>query len=220
MAQTKQRIIININDAQNIDWLRQLRATGRSSRDDTCGSEPSSGRIDMTPDLKILTVSDAIPLPYTKEGGVKKRVRRKDAAEFWLQAKAEAVTKKQGCYVFALKVAQGFTPWYVGKATKSFRQEVLTDNKINIYTDVMMSGAKGLPFLFFVHRQGSAAKIAKAIIDDLETFLIHRAMDKNEMLANIQKVRGRVGWGIRGVVRGGKGMRSKKAAAFSRLMGL
>ena len=35
------------------------------------------------------------------------------------------LSTKQGRYIFALRAAKGYCPWYVGKATKSMRQECM-----------------------------------------------------------------------------------------------
>ena len=53
-----------------------------------------------------------------------------------------------GCYIFAIKAAKGFKPWYVGITKRqSFIKECFTPTKINIYNEVLASGV-ATPLLF------------------------------------------------------------------------
>jgi hypothetical protein len=159
-------------------------------------------------------------LPHDSSGrGTSKRIERSHAEEFWAQPELDKIRGKQGCYVFALGVSGGFTPWYVGKTTKSFQQESMRDHKLVYYNEVVFKGNKGTPVMFFVARPGSLTKIPRAQIDNLETFLIQTAVFKNPGLKNKKKaVLPR--WGIRGVVRGGKGKSSARAKVFKSMIGL
>lgn len=91
-----------------------------------------------------LHVFGPFPIPFKKNGnGVSKRITKENAASFWASDDGESIGPKQGVYIFALRAGKGFTPWYVGKATKSFKQETLHQTKLNYYNDVIYHGHKG-----------------------------------------------------------------------------
>src|SRR5262245_60180744 len=62
---------------------------------------------------------------------VSRVVRTAEAATFW--AKHKAFKTRRGCYVFGIRSGGGIRPMYVGKATKSFGQEVFEPHKLNKY---------------------------------------------------------------------------------------
>lgn len=78
-------------------------------------------------------------------------------------------------------------------------------------------GQKGTPVIFFVARPGTRHKIPRDQVNELETFLIQSAMYKNPELKNKQKTK-LVAWGIRGVVRGGRGRQAANAKSFKIMM--
>ncbi len=43
--------------------------------------------------------------------------------EFWKQPDVQPFADEKGCYVFAVRAGGGYTPIYVGKATRTFKQE-------------------------------------------------------------------------------------------------
>ncbi len=51
--------------------------------------------------------------------GLKKHIGESDVQRFFESEDFQTISRKQGGYVFALRAALGFTPWYVGKTTKS-----------------------------------------------------------------------------------------------------
>jgi hypothetical protein len=44
----------------------------------------------------------------------------------------------------------GFTPGYLGKATKRLKQEIFTPDKLNQYHRLLIKRKKGTPVFFFV----------------------------------------------------------------------
>jgi hypothetical protein len=167
-----------------------------------------------------LVVYGPFPVPYDSPGtGTSKRIGRTHSKEFWDQPELRTIRRKQGCYIFALATGRGHTPWYVGKATKSFHQEALTDHKLVYYNDVVYNGRKGRPVMFFVGRPDNLVKVPKKQIDDMETYLVQTAAYKNGELKNRYKRRVPQ-WGIRGVVRGGRGRATTAAKRFRGMMGL
>ena len=165
-----------------------------------------------------LVIYGPFAIPYdSPKKGISKRISRDHAKQFWADSELGEIKGKQGCYVFALAASKGFMPWYVGKATKTFAQEALHDHKLVYYNDVVYGGRKGKPVLFFVAKPGAAKKIPKAQIDDLETYLIQSAIYKNPEIKNKQKTKAPM-WGIRGVIRGGKGKAPANSTSFKRMM--
>lgn len=169
----------------------------------------------------ILCLEGPFPVPFEKAAkGNAKHVRLEHGREFWRSPGMEAFKSKQGCYIFATRAAKGFRPWYVGKAAKGFQKEVFTSHKLTKYNKALFKGAKGTPVIFFVMREGNACKLSAKVIGDMEKFLIQTALEKNPDLSNVQNTRNTPKWGIRGVVRGGKGKPRANAKMFRNMMGL
>jgi len=154
-----------------------------------------------------------------QDRGSCKKIDKADAKEFWKQPDVSAISKKQGCYIFALRAAKGFTPWYVGQAGKNFLQECFTSHKMGHYNDVLWKGRKGAPVMFFVAPSGNKNKVSAGILKEMEEYLIQSAVYKNPDLSNIQN-RKTPEWGISGVVRGGKGRRAVISNTFKKMMGI
>ena len=72
---------------------------------------------------------------------------------FWKEVETRDVglAMASGCYVFGIRAAKGATPWYVGQAKVSFRQECFTRHKLNHYNSVI-AHRTGTPILFLVAR--------------------------------------------------------------------
>jgi hypothetical protein len=140
--------------------------------------------------------------------------------KFWEEA--YYFKEKQGCYVFAVRAARGYTPWYVGKTNKSFKEECFTDNKLVKYNNVLHPKNEklhGKPVIFFIAPPGGKKKVRKKIVNELETFLIRTAKFTNPKLMNKMNVK-LPDWGIKGVIRGGSGSPTSEARSFSKMMDL
>ncbi len=162
-----------------------------------------------------------IEIPYQRlASGLTKRIGKAEGRDFWDDPSTHYVAGKQGCYVFALRAGGGFTPWYVGKATKSMKQECFASHKLNHYNRVLFPGRRGTPVMFFVVATGPRTRVAKKTIDDMETFLIQTALHKNPKLANVQKAKNLPAWTIRGVVRNPRGKPPANAVVFRKMMRL
>lgn len=171
------------------------------------------------PPETLLKVFGPFEIPFSGTG-LKKHVSDDEIALFWENASVRPFKKKHGCYVFALKAGKGHTPWYVGQTTKGFQQEIFQIHKLNKYNDVLWSGKKGKPVMFFVCLPGSPKKIPKQVIDEIEVFLIQSAVVKNPEVKNAKNTKNLPKWGIAGVLRSGKGKTSDNAAVFKSMMGL
>ena len=136
--------------------------------------------------------------------------------DFWSDnPDAAPLAEERGCYVFAIR-NKGLTPIYVGKATKTFKQETFNPTNKHKYNGGFSQYAKGGPVMLFVVHPRQKGKPNSRQIAEIEDFLIQAGAAKNP---NIQNVKGttRPAWSIKGVVRGGAGKPSAAETAFAKL---
>jgi hypothetical protein len=165
---------------------------------------------------KDLIVHAHIKIEFFKQGKAK-QIAAEHVKKFWDTVSAKKIAAKQGCYIFALRAAKGYTPWYVGRTYKSFGKEAFAIDKLNKYNAVPFDGRKGLPVMFFVAPAGNKNNVPNATCDAIETFLIPAAYDKNPKIKNRQKTK-IPDWTIKGIVPPGHA--SKLAGDFKKMMGL
>jgi len=119
-----------------------------------------------------------------------------------------------------MRAGKGFRPIYVGRATKSFKQECFASHKISChYGPALLNAGKGTPILFLVVLERTKGKVNKSAIKKVESFLIQNAMKKNPYLSNIKGKKSEH-WSIDGVIRSGKGKVSSAAKLFKGALGL
>lgn len=126
------------------------------------------------------------------------------------------LASQKGCFIFATRAGRGYTPWYVGKATKSFKQECFTHHKLHKYHECLIDMARCTPVLFFVIAQNARGMKGDSHIADVEKFLIQNALAANPDLLNIKGTRSD-GWSIAGVVRE-KRRRSRASDSLKRML--
>ena len=69
---------------------------------------------------------------------------------FWTeQSDANYLAEERGCYVFVIR-NRTLTPNYVGKATKTFQQEVFNPTNRTKYHNGFSEFGKGTPVMYFV----------------------------------------------------------------------
>lgn len=100
-----------------------------------------------------------------------------------------------GCYVFAIRAAKGYTPWYVGQAAKMrLLAEAMNSNNREKYNKILGDHA-GTPVLFLLPKLTNSGKLAKPTknkkgelkaVTFLEEWLIASALQKNPKLVNKQ----------------------------------
>lgn len=129
-----------------------------------------------------------------------------------------------GCYVFAIKAAKGYTPFYVGKAdTSSFRQEVLNPYNIEKYNNVLIRRKSGTPILFLLPRVTDAGNFGqvttkeKPAIGALEDMLIARAIRKNKNAQNISGTKMLREIVVHGFMNSGRGKHSAEASELQKV---
>jgi hypothetical protein len=76
-------------------------------------------------------------------------VDKKPLGAFW-ELVGDSLADAKGCYLFAVRAGQGTRPVYVGRATRTFRQECFTPDKLLKLTNAMMAYRKGNPVLFLI----------------------------------------------------------------------
>ncbi len=150
------------------------------------------------------------------QGSAGRTITPENISEFWEHNNEFA--KDKGCYVFGIKAGKGYTPAYVGKATKSFKQEVFAAHKLAKYQQFLVDYQKGTPVLFIVAvPSGKRGATNATHIGELEDFLIQVGLAANDELLNIKGTKMEE-WGIAGVLRGGKGKPAKGATEFRKMM--
>jgi hypothetical protein len=155
-----------------------------------------------------------VPVQKNKGGRV---ITTSEAKLFW--SENPEFNKKRGCYVFGIRAGKGIKPAYVGKATRSFEQEVFTPHKRAKYMEALSLSGKGTPVLFFVCLPKTKGAPNRSQINEVESFLIQTGMKANRGLLNEKKTRVEA-WSIRGVLRSGQGKPTAEAHKFKRLMGV
>jgi hypothetical protein len=144
-------------------------------------------------------------------------VTSEEAKEFWQKHKKYA--KHRGCYVFGIRASRGFKPGYVGKTRRKLKHEVFTDRNINLYNRFLAAREKGTPVLFFVLMPVTRGKPNGKLIREVEKYLVNLGFTANPDLLNKQD-RALNEWGIRGVVRGGKGKTTSGTKEFRKMMAI
>jgi hypothetical protein len=143
--------------------------------------------------------------------------RNKDLADFWEEV--GEISEERGCYVFGIRAGKGIRPWYVGQTAKSFKDECFTGANRSKYNEAIARAGKGTPVMFLLVLPKKRGKPGKRYLDALEELLIDVGYSKNPDISNIQKTK-RPTWGVKGVLRGGKGKPKKAESYFRKMMGV
>lgn len=161
------------------------------------------------------SVKGPFVVPCTKMK-VGRSITKQDIENFWEANRA--LENERGCYLFGFRAAKGSKPIYVGKATKSFKQEVFTDHKLKKYSVGFGNQAKGTPIIFFICLNKAKGAVNKKAIDEAESYLIQAGLAANKKLVNDKKTAVE-SWSIGGIVRY-KGKVSAQALALRKCIKL
>ncbi len=128
------------------------------------------------------------------------------------------LASRTGCYIFAVERGQRHEPWYVGKATRSFAQEVFNDSNCKKYCEALALAKTGEPVVFFVVLPKARGAVNRSAIDKLETMLVEECGGQNPKIRNQRKatIYRTV---IHGVVNAGQGKPPPNAIAIRKMMG-
>jgi hypothetical protein len=164
--------------------------------------------------MAVFEVHGPFEIQYEKRGGG----RSLCYDGFWDGPAAELASER-GCYVFAVRSGPSEMPIYVGKATKTFKQETFTPANQIKYHNGFSEYAKATPVMYLVAHPKQRGKTNASQIAEIEGYLIQAGVARNEYLQNVRGI-DRPAWKIAGVVRSGKGRRSHAAVSFASLMGI
>jgi len=140
-----------------------------------------------------------------------------DVEAFW--ENCPGLKAERGCYVFALRNGRGTLPGYVGKATRSFGQEIFQAHKKNRYQEFLSYYRKGTPVLFFVVAPKTRGKPNQRAIGECERELIALASRTNPDLTN-RHGKKEPTFAIRHVTEFPRGRVGVAARAFNAMLGL
>jgi hypothetical protein len=135
--------------------------------------------------------------------------------DFWQKHAKADLAGKQGCYVFAIR-NRALTPIYVGKATKTFKQETSNSANRHKYHNGFSDYAKGRPLIYFVVHPSQKGQTNRKQIAEIEDFLIQAGIAKNPNLQNVKGIQ-KPSWSTKGVIRSGAGKRNDAEVEFTSL---
>lgn len=160
--------------------------------------------------MAVFEVHGPFTLPTKAEKGGTLLVFR----DFWREdPSANELAERCGCYVFAVQNGGGSMPIYVGRATKTFKQEVFNPTNRTKFHEGFIKYTKGTPVMYFVVHPLQKGTTNYKQITAIEDYLIQAAVVKNPKLRNVKGIK-QATWSIRGVVRNGPGQKSTAARQF------
>jgi hypothetical protein len=148
-----------------------------------------------------------------QQGG--RGIEKRQVAKFFQEH--EQICSKRGVYVFCIGAAKGILPWYVGRATKSFRQECLTPDKLNKYHSALRNRNKGTPVLFLVCHPQQRGAINIKSMKAVEKYWIGLTSEINPRLINRHHNKPRA-WAIKGVIGAKQGQPTKSSQALRKML--
>ena len=161
-------------------------------------------------------VSGPHDIPFENAGGGRHLYYK----DFWDQtADLKLIGDERGVYLFGIRAGKGFSPLYVGSATKTFKQECFNPSNRHKYLDGLADYKKCSPVMFFVVHPKQAGKTNIKEIEEIETFITQLASEKNPNLKNVKGAK-RPKWSIKGVIRSGKGKPNGSAKLLRQAIGL
>ncbi len=166
-----------------------------------------------------LIVYGHFAVPYSLSANGTKTIESSHAREFWAAEKHKPFQRKRGIYIFGVQAGRGYKPLYVGKATKSFRQECFTPHKLHHYVAGLSDVRRGSPVLFFISASGNKNHVSVKVVEEVERAMIQFAILKNPDLRNVKNTRPH-NWSIRGLIRSNCGRPPSEARRFGKMMGL
>jgi hypothetical protein len=152
----------------------------------------------------------------------KSKADLKEVLKLWDSELDEAC----GCYVFAIKAAKGWRPYYAGQALRrSILDESMNSSNMAKYNEAMGDRKAGTPVMFLLPwLTNSATRYRKKTkknapgsrtLDFLENWLISVAYEKNRELINIKKTKHLRDLHVVGVFNGKRGEGTADSKQFN-----
>ncbi len=134
--------------------------------------------------------------------------------------KAGDYKNRIGVYVFGVHRKGGAVPWYVGKTTRGFIDEIFSSNNVKKYNKVLIESGKPVVFLIVHPKLGRGRGVpATKQIGEIEDFFVKLCYEKNKALLNKQLIPKVTRWVVKGVI-GTPGRAGKTAERFKKMVGL
>ena len=160
----------------------------------------------------------AIARNTAKQGGV---FTKSELSKFWSTVNKKAsLGERAGCYIFAVLLPNGkYHPVYVGSATKRFSAECLSGGQPRLYSGALKQHSNGEACFFFIVEESTRAdKPNKAILDDIESYLITQLRVQNPDLINLRQIPHN--WELPGVTGKKRGIGSEALRHLNWMLGL
>jgi hypothetical protein len=139
------------------------------------------------------------PLQVATNGGKGGKGIEKDNCDSFGGSHSKVVDG-YGIYIYCISAGGSLKPWYVGKATKTFDQEVFTPDKLNKYNSVLRKIERGKPNIFFVCAPKKRGKKNDKVVGLIEKKMIELCAETNPELLNRHNNKPHL-WSIKGVLR-------------------
>ena len=155
----------------------------------------------------MFKISEKYPVHTSDSGNVVINEEKLD--KFW---ENNGLGDKKGVYVLAMRSGKGgIIPYYVGKASKSFKKEAFSPRNRGLYAKVI--GKYGKPYMYFIWTNKAEC------IKELEKEMIQLAYIRNPHLINKQNIKPK--WSVEGTINGTKrGKPPKEISEFKKMIGL
>ena len=179
-----------------------------------------------------------IPVENAKGGSIRLSPGCKTKAFWDTETEVADLKDKSGVYVFAIKTKKAMNPipFYVGQTGKrkrkgksksvngkrsllkrGFEAEVFTTTNVNKYNHALSDYKNAKAKLYLITKiQG---KVNRVYIEQLETFLINVAAERNDELRNTQK-RVVYKWRVKGLFKAKPGEKQRSARELKAVLGL
>lgn len=151
----------------------------------------------------------------TQRRRLARTVTSAEARLFW--SSHPDIAKRRGCYVFAIRSHGRLVPVYVGRATRSFRQEILAPHKLAKLQLALVDHPDATPCVLLVAAPLRRGAPNVGHLAELERFLIEAATEANPSLLNIARPRPR-SWTIEGLRPGLRATRPGSATQLHRVL--
>jgi hypothetical protein len=146
-----------------------------------------------------------------------------------LEEERAGLSEACGCYVFAVKAGRGYTPHYVGQASRQpIAKEALNPTNQGNFNELLGRVGKGTPVLFVIPLLTPGGKFRKRTISDggldvvdfLEQWLITIALAKNPDLINSSHTRHMRNVHVPGMLNSNRGEHTLASRKLKRALGL